>query len=153
MLRESEIRFWSYVNKTDSCWLWTGGLSSNGYGHFTVLKPQRKAYRAHRFVYESIYGEIPAGRFVCHKCDTPACVRPDHLFLGTPQDNMDDKIRKGRQLCGEQCNKKLTWAKVREIRAALHAGEKATTIALRYRVHYSLVYRIQKNVIWIEKEN
>ena len=92
----AEQRFWKYVEKTDSCWLWTGAKIGNGYGHITV---KRQSIKTHRFSWELHYGAIPAGMFVCHRCDVKACVRPDHLFLGTNQDNQLDAVAKGRHVC------------------------------------------------------
>ena len=85
-----EQEFWAYVKFTDSCWLWQGP-KSNGYGAFG-----RKA--AHRVSFELTYGPIPIGLYVCHHCDIPPCVRPEHLFLGTNKDNQDDATRKGKRL-------------------------------------------------------
>lgn len=100
-----EKRFWSKVNKTDYCWEWTASLLLNtcGYGQFKVgsmLDNSRKTVSAHRTSYELCYGAIPRGMLVCHKCDNPKCVRPDHLFLGTHQDNSTDMCLKGRSLKG-----------------------------------------------------
>jgi hypothetical protein len=152
MLREDEIKFWSYVRKTDTCWLWAGGTTGMGYGFFAPRRSFQRA--AHRLSYELAYGEIPASKFVCHTCDVPLCVRPTHLFLGTQADNMADKVAKGRQASGEcNGNSKLTWAEVRAIRAALHDGVTPTTLASRYAVHRDLIYLIRRNRIWVEKEN
>lgn len=87
-------RFWAQVCKTETCWLWTGG-TNEGYG---VIYPgeRHKRILAHRLSYEWHYGLIPAGLCVCHHCDTPLCVRPDHLFAGTRQDNNFDCYQKGR---------------------------------------------------------
>lgn len=103
-------RFWAKVNKTVGCWLWTGSKTSRGYGDLTVMK---RHVLAHRFSYEVKYGPVPAGMHVLHKCDTPLCVRPSHLFPGTDADNMLDKARKGRNTGS------LTLDQVREIKAAL----------------------------------
>jgi hypothetical protein len=92
-------RFWAKVEKTDDCWNWTACTIRNGYGLFF---DGERCGPAHRFAWRITYGEIPTGMQICHSCDNPACVRPDHLFLGTHQDNMDDRNRKGRQAQGER---------------------------------------------------
>lgn len=84
--------FWSHVNKTEGCWEWTGAKHPTGYGN-TSLHPSHKA---HRWSYEDAYGPIQYGLSVLHHCDNPACVRPEHLFLGTQRDNIEDMIQKGR---------------------------------------------------------
>lgn len=100
-----ESRFWKKVHKTDGCWLWTGARSRMGYGAWTPSasgpQPWPKVH-AHRFSYELAYGPIPEGTCVLHACDTPACVRPDHLWLGSRVDNNLDKLQKGRQARGER---------------------------------------------------
>lgn len=86
-------RFWSKVSKTDSCWLWTGERSQFGHGRFLYNSVR---VGAHRFSYETFVGPIPDGMFVCHKCDVPQCVNPEHLFVGTQKENIQDCVRKGR---------------------------------------------------------
>jgi hypothetical protein len=88
-----EVRFWAKVCKTDTCWLWTG-VKSVGYGHMWDGSGRPK--HAHRLSWEIHHGPIPSGMDVLHRCDTPACVRPDHLFIGTASDNMLDAVSKGR---------------------------------------------------------
>jgi hypothetical protein len=85
----------SCVVKTDndSCWGWTGSAHDYGYG---VLPYKTEKIRAHRFSYSHFVGEIPKGLFVLHKCDNPPCTNPNHLFLGTNLDNINDCIKKGR---------------------------------------------------------
>jgi len=86
-------RFWLKVNKTSNYWLWEGSKQSDGYGLFRLRGVQ---YRAHRVAWELTYGPIPRGMEICHHCDNPSCVRPDHLFQGTQKDNIQDAIIKGR---------------------------------------------------------
>lgn len=86
-------RFWSKVKKTDACWLWQRQLNNKGYGCFSVHG--RLCY-AHRFSWSLANGPIPQGMKVLHRCDTPACVNPDHLWIGTQRDNMQDCKQKGR---------------------------------------------------------
>lgn len=81
------------------CWLWTAATDRAGYGVTGYAKGGSHTHRAHRVSYEAFIGLIPEGMLVCHKCDTPGCVNPDHLFVGTPLDNMLDKARKGRVKC------------------------------------------------------
>lgn len=93
-------RFWSKVDRSGECWLWTGSSrGSNNYGQFAVTP--KRSVAAHRFAYELTHGPIPDGMLVCHTCDTPRCVRPEHLWLGTPLDNHDDMKAKGRSPRGE----------------------------------------------------
>lgn len=87
-------RFWSRVQKTDTCWLWTAAKGKAGYGAIKVER--RKLVSTHRFSYELHFGPIPEGMQVCHDCDVRNCVRPDHLFLGTDLDNKLDMLQKGR---------------------------------------------------------
>lgn len=83
-------RFWARVDKTGDCWLWTGGDRGDGYGSFAHHR------KAHRVAYELTNGSIPKGVVIRHICDTPRCVRPDHLVAGTQAENMRDASERRR---------------------------------------------------------
>lgn len=108
-------RFWQKIDSTNlaGCWLWLGKTDKDGYGSFAAT--HKVTERAHRYSYSLFFGTIPESLCVCHTCDNPGCVRPDHLFLGTIQDNNNDKMKKNRQARGETIARS----------ARLRVGEKA----------------------------
>ena len=85
--------FWSFVEKTEGCWLWRGPKGRAGYGAYRI---KRRMHFAHRLAWAEVHGPIPSGLFVCHHCDNPPCVNPAHLFIGTQKDNRRDCTAKGR---------------------------------------------------------
>lgn len=108
-----------------------------------------KTIGAHRLAYISHYGEIPDDLLVCHTCDNRACVNVEHLFLGTPQDNMTDMVNKGRSLFGERNpTNKLTEADVMNIRRLYYDGQSAKLIAKKYHTTPSYLYNIVWGKVW-----
>ena len=105
-----------------------------------------KPIGVHRFIYEECFGDIPDGLMVCHKCDNPTCINPEHLFLGTCKDNMKDCSQKGRTLCGERGTAhKLTEKQVREIRIS---NLSQTKLAVKYNVSQAAIWYIIRRRNW-----
>lgn len=134
------------------CWLWLGCCDQKGYG---LVSLNRVTKRAHRVSYEAATGIAPGDLQVLHKCDTPCCINPDHLFLGTNQDNVADKVAKGRQASGDvvamgmrgerQGSRKLCEQSVREI---LRSSERGVDLALRFGISQSVVSEIRSRKAW-----
>lgn len=99
-MKTLEQRFWGRVRKSDGCWEWINPTHEFGYGELWVNEKKR-SIGAHRISWELHDGPIPSGLVVCHRCDNPRCVRPEHLFLGTPADNVRDCSKKNRIRKGE----------------------------------------------------
>ena len=138
-----EDRFWSKVDKTDKCWMWTAACSSDGYGNISI---KGKTYKPHRVSYEIKHGPIPKGMLICHHCDNKLCVRPSHLFLGTQKDNMQDAVGKGRAARGERHgSSKLTESQVKQIRIDPRMEKE---IAPDYSISNSVVGKIKRRVNW-----
>lgn len=110
------------IDASIGCWLWTGRKHHFGHGVVSLTAPKRNVF-VHRASWEQRNGPIPDGLCVLHKCDVPACFNPDHLFLGTREDNVADRDSKHRMPRGESLSyTKLTEADVRAIRAAKKPG-------------------------------
>jgi hypothetical protein len=144
-------RFWDKVEKIPGgCWVWTAGKIKRGYGRFRL---NGKLVLAHRIAYQDLVGPIPEGLFVCHHCDNLSCVNPEHLFLGTVVDNVDDMMRKGRDVNprGEQHGMaKLSENEVVEIRRRVAAGEykSQTKLGKEFGVSNQLISRIASRGVW-----
>jgi len=140
-----EERFAKFVTPAgDACWLWAGTILKSGYGNFGV--GGGKTEYAHRFSYRLYVGDIPPGMEVCHSCDVRACANPDHLFVGTRKDNVDDCIAKGRNAKGERmANAKLTDDDVVLIRASLKSDRE---LAVDFDVSPSRVNQVRNRLGW-----
>lgn len=117
------------------CWEWDGSRRPTGYG--VVSMGQQRLEYVHRVSWRVYRGAIPAGMFVCHRCDNPPCLNPEHLFLGTLQDNNADMLAKRRNVTPPP---KLSEADVRDIRAARMSGVPGAELAVRYGVRRSYIY-------------
>lgn len=141
-------RFWAKVIKTDSCWNWMGSIN-RGRGQININGKPRFASVVS---WEMEYGKIPNGQCVCHKCDNPLCVRPNHLFLGTQRDNIYDAISKGRiklppVMSGEKSQSaKLNLGIVREIRN--NKKDTYAALAKRYNVCIATIGNIKNHKVW-----
>ena len=141
-------RFWARVNKTDTCWLWTGCCCNKGYGLVNIPKNKKNyAHRCHRVSYILSGNIIPDGLLLRHSCRSKNCVNPAHLTPGTAQDNSNDKIRDGTELKGEQKpHAKLTEEQVREIRA--RSTENRRLLAKEFGVFHTTIGHIIQRKKW-----
>jgi HNH endonuclease len=143
---KADEEFWTWVNKTSTCWLWTGFIGHYGYG---LLTRKNRTLRAHRYSYEREYGPIPVGLNVLHRCDVRACVRPSHLFLGSFKENMEDASAKGRLARGEGHWKTiLTESDIRTIRNECAQGIPMRELAARFNTTVITIWRIKKRMTW-----
>ena len=133
-------RFKRYVRRDPGgCWLWTGALDRDGYG---VIADGGRTLAAHRVSYELHRRPLPPGSLVMHSCDTPSCVNPAHLSVGTKRTNALDMTRKGRRAT------KLTRLQVLEIRARVGAGEAVSDVAEAFEVSVATVRSIVSRRSW-----
>jgi len=164
MRKTVEQRFFEKVDKNapNGCWEWTAGKDGDDYGIFRVSNTKQK--RTHRFSYEFFKGLIPEGKMVCHTCDNPRCVNPDHLWLGTQKENMKDCVRKGRTANGDnngsrkRPNKlkrgsenplsKLTEIIVKNARDKHNQGSSITSLAIKYGVSTPAMFNAINRNTW-----
>lgn len=138
------------IGAPDECWIWWGAKNSMGYGQ---LNRNGKRVYAHRLGYELRYGTLGTLR-ACHRCDTPLCCNPDHIFPGTQADNMADMTAKGRRNydgapSGERCkHSKLTEAEVRNIRADVESGMGIRPTARKFGVSQGAIHGIVRGRTW-----
>lgn len=152
-LKTIEERFHdSYIPEPMSgCWLWTGTSNTQGYGTFYA---NGRLHIAHRFSWELHNGPIPEGMLACHHCDTPPCVNPDHLFVGTHKDNAQDSLKKGRhsRANGDHWNRSsITWDDIPKIKELKEQGLTYEEIGKQYGVGPTCIYDICKNRSWRRK--
>lgn len=139
--------FWRRVDKTDSCWNWTGAKNGQGYGSYFV---KERAFMTHRISYLLHNGSLDNNICVCHSCDNRLCVNPKHLFLASLAENNKDRDSKGRQVKGS----KIFWSKYTEedvlvIRALYHWSKfTITEISREYKDYPSAINNIVKNRTW-----
>lgn len=148
------------------CWMWTGS-KCRGYGKMDQHKPIRPStVYAHRVSFELAHGKIPEGHDVLHYCDNPSCVRPEHLWSGTHQENMDDMLRKGRHVASrgkqngahtkpervrrgkEHGMARLTEDDVRDIRRRINRGETERSVGVVYGICGSHAGKIGRRKVW-----
>jgi len=129
------------------CWLWTEALNGAGYG---VANVSNKVERAHRLSFLAFKGSIPDGMYICHSCDEPSCVNPDHLFAGTPKQNMDDMRAKGRQVLGERRGQRNGSAKITDAQAVeiYKATDSNMVLAAQYGITSTMVGYIRSGKNW-----
>lgn len=151
--RPLSVRFWEKVIKSDGCWTWSGNLDRMGYGVIRDANEPGGHYcakniKAHRVSWKLHYGPIPDGLLVLHRCDNRPCIRPDHLFLGTYQDNRIDCEKKGRAFHPRGSSHpwtKLTDDQVSEIRRLRGDGIRLADIASRFDISQSMVSLIARD--------
>lgn len=145
--------FLSRINprSISGCHIWQGAVQADGYGIITF---QSKFWLSHRLAWTLAYGAIPSGMCVCHKCDTPACCNPQHLFLGTHAENMADMKQKGRRLkinSGDKNGRaKVSAETVAEIRALYSSGGwRQVDLASKFGLSQGAVSAITRNKSWV----
>lgn len=152
-IKSNEERFLTKysINPISQCWEWTARKYPSGYGQFSWLVPpnKHKTQLSHRCSYLLFKGPIPIGINVLHKCDNPSCVNPDHLFLGTTQDNSDDKVSKNRHNHGNISHQHiLSELDVRNIRSQPISNGCISKWSKLYNVSYTCMFNVVHNITW-----
>jgi hypothetical protein len=132
------------------CWLWFGAVKEHGYGVIGLGRRHEGTEKAHRVGYLLYKGEIPEGMNVLHKCDTPACCNPEHLFLGTLKDNSRDCVKKGRNFLPDNRGERATWSKLKEadVREILTRQKTSSEYASQFGVSRSAIAEIWRGKNW-----
>jgi len=138
---DAVLRFWSYVKKTPTCWLWTGPMWGDGYAR---MKIGPKEFSAHVFSYTLHYGAPKL--HVLHTCDVRHCVNPAHLWEGTHRQNVDDMVAKGRSLRGERHS--LVKLTRKQVLIAKTSSIPAHVLAERWGVSPGAIYNIRSGLSW-----
>lgn len=151
---EYAVKFWSRVNvlDEDDCWEWTAHRVNGLYGQFWTENQTKRGAHVVAFEYAN-RTEVPDGIFTCHTCDNPACCNPKHLFLGTPKDNNDDKLAKGRGVVlirSKHSQAKLTENDVKEIRQLLTTSMYQRDIAKQFGVSAAQISSIKLGKAWAD---
>lgn len=133
----------SYLVRNDGCWIWIKAIKKSGYGQF-AFNSKIRMY-AHRASYKLLVGGIPKGLCVLHKCDVRNCVNPEHLFLGTQKENIQDMVKKGRRHDRHEAGVKLTWDKVEKIRKS---DKSQLKLAAEYGVSQPTISHIKNFRTW-----
>ncbi len=141
---KEEERFWKYVDKSGVHWLWTGARVYS-YGKF---KLRGLSERAHRVSYAIAHGGCPGDKDVLHRCDTPGCIRPDHLFLGTDIENVADKVSKNRQARLSGANSPCAKLTEEEVIAIFFDPRPQRVIAKHFKTWQSTVWHIKHGSSW-----
>ena len=144
-LRQAFERYFKRGNEKE-CWPWLGSVSHTGYGE---LRYKSKTYRAHRVSYMLHISSFDDELFICHKCDNPPCVNPNHLFAGTANDNVQDKVNKNRQAqLQEHGRAVLNNQQAKEIKDLLAKGYARSQLAKMYHVSKSIIIDIDRGFTW-----
>lgn len=135
------------------CWLWLGALNRQGYGKLALHGRRGTFELAHRTAWRLYHGPLPADVLVCHACDMPTCVNPDHLWLGTHQDNVRDCMQKGRLASCQGSDNARAILNERQVREILNSGSSIKALAATYGVSRSTIYAVLSGQNWSDLYN